>query len=99
MVFNTIQKINQPFNCDFNIFSSVLPKVLEINNDVQLQLKLRFLMATPSPAVYTWPSNDDTSNNTHSDIISRLSCPELLQGRGIKFKFNLEEIEQAKATL
>lgn len=46
------------------------------------------MKATNQEGVYTWPLKEDTSWQPRTDIIMKLSNPELLPGRGLRFKFN-----------
>lgn len=66
-------------------------KVLQIEGDV----KLRFLKPTGSVGVYTW-ADEEYSWQPLSDIVQKLNNPKLLPGRGIKLKFDCEEIKQLK---
>lgn len=50
------------------------------------------MKATNQEGVYTWPLKEDTSWQPRTDIIMKLSNPELLPGRGLRFKFNFDEL-------
>ena len=70
-------------------------QVLQVDEYVQL----RYLKATQTAGVYVWPSTDDISWQLQSDVIQKLSTPELLARKGLQLKFDLNELNLCKKNL
>lgn len=64
-------------------------QVVDIGGD---DVKLRFMKATSDPNVYTWPDKTDVSCQPIEDVVMKLSQPTLTKGRGIKLRFNSNEL-------
>lgn len=57
-------------------------------------LQLRYLKSTRQDGVYIWPPKGDIYWKPQADIIRKLSNPDLLPGRGLRFRFLLDELAQ-----
>ena len=64
-------------------------QVVDIGGD---DVKLCFMKATSDPNVYTWPDKTDVSCQPIEDVVMKLSQPTLTKGRGIKLRFNSNEL-------
>ena len=49
--------------------------------------------------MYTWPKADDMSWQSPDDILSKLSVPTIMPGRGFKLMFDEKELEHCEKQL
>ena len=67
----------------------MLLQVIEVDAE---ELEVKFLLKDGTH--YIWPTKEDIAWIPCTDILGKLSTPQLLPGRGLKMSFMKDELDQ-----